>query len=339
MKMYIGMCLFVLLSLNASAENIQVFTNDWEPYINPQGEDIGAAAEMLEVIGKYGDIDFEWQYVPYSDAQSLLKLGKSFVSFPYFFTEERAKDFVYSKSLYFANVRVFYNIQNLDSGDVAGGITSHKKGIVLGNSYGPVIDSKFENALIYESELKAIEALLSGDIDVLPMAVGVMNALLRKHFSAQEALVKPIEGSTLNSQLGMHVIAPKNNFGYELIKKIDTAIELRTRSQGEYRVAEKEAIVAVDLALLKPSEGYPTILGRSLAKEQRKCGAKTNADAYYTLPINTKVIVLQWSARVLTPSYTDRIYGNMMEESSVLIVNGPHTGKELCVKNMHVELL
>lgn len=339
MKLLVFSCLLVFSLTVAKAETLEIYTYDWEPYINPKGSPKGDAAEMFDVLGKFGSFNIDWQYVPYSDAQTLLELEKAALSFPYFYSEQRAKKFIYSKPLYFASVSVFYNRQNTSSEKVLSLFPSLIKGKVSGNSYGGNIDVKFDDAEVFETELEAISALLSGEISVLPMAKGVMKTLLKKYFSAQQALIKAIESSDFNNQLGMHVIASKNEIGNQLIKKVNAAIELRTQLQGEYKTKVKDTTLSVDTAILKPSEGYPTILGRLSQIESRECGSKGAGDVFFTLPISTKVIVLKWSEHVTKPSYTDRIYGNMMEESAVLVLNGPHLGKELCVKNMHVELL
>lgn len=339
MKQIFLILIFVLLASSAKAESIKVYTFDWEPYINLDGLPKGEAAKVLEVTGKFSSLTFDWDYIPYSDAQALLKLGADALSYPYFYSEVRAQSFIYSKPLYFASVSVFYNRRNTSSEDVLSMFAMLKKGVVSGNSYGESLDEKFNDSDVFQSELEAINALLSGEIEALPMADGVMETMLKKYFNSQKALIQPILNKSYRSQLGMHVIAPKNGAGKKLIEEIDKAILIRSKVKSEFKDTSRNTILPVDTAQLKPSEGYPAILGRLAKSQNRDCLTKSPGDLYYTMPINTKVLVLEWSEHVRAPSATDRIYGNMMEESFILVLNGPHVGKELCVKNMHVELL
>ena len=85
-----------------------------------------------------------------------------------------------------------------------------------------------------------------------------------------------------------------------------------------------------DLAKLITSEGYPAIIGQS-ENEQGEL-------QYFTLPNGTKVVVMHWSDKMLQASSSDRLYKNMMDLSQVVILNGPHVGRVLFVRNMHIEL-
>ena len=89
------------------------------------------------------------------------------------------------------------------------------------------------------------------------------------------------------------------------------------------------ALKPKDIARLITAEGYPAIVGQTSIAEKID---------YYTLPQGTRVLVLNWSDKILSPSSTDRIYKSMTDLSYVVILNGPHVGKELYVKNMHLEI-
>ncbi len=86
----------------------------------------------------------------------------------------------------------------------------------------------------------------------------------------------------------------------------------------------------VDLAQLVSAEGNPVILGRA---------SGDSGDEFYALPLGTRVIVLEWSEKIARPSTNDRPYRIMMDESRVVVVSGPHVGRELYIRNMHLSLL
>lgn len=338
------LCLMFVYSLSVNAgEPVTVLTNDWPPYINSENEEAGRAAKMLEVVSAYAGISVDWHYIPYADAQSLLALQEYTVSFPYLYTEARAKKFYYSDALYNTRIKVYFNRRFYQQSSFDDTLNNVKLGRVTGYSYGEYIDTLIENARAFETEMGALKALLNNEIDVLPMTEAVMQQLLKQYFPEQEKLVAAIEQPALNAEHGLHVIASKTPEGLALINRINEAISTRMQLQGDYIQPAPASVEKIDEVLLTTSEGYPAILGRALSgsNTQRQCDAEvvaTEMANYYTLPLGTHAIVLQWSSTILHPSHTDRIYKNMMEESLLLILNGPHVGKELCVKNMHINI-
>ncbi len=330
--------LLVCLSLSAHSEEFTVLTDKWSPYINEEGQASGTAAKNLEILAHYGDFRVNWEYMPFADAQALLGLKAATLAYPYFYTEARAEKFYYSKPLYFATLKLFYNRQGSDGNTPDLNDTELRLGKVVGNSYGEAIDSLVTNGSVYSSDVAALGALLSNEIDVLPMAEGVMRSLLNSHFPDRSELILTVGTEQYGSRLGLHVIAPKTDAGKALINKVDTALSQRLALAGEYRYSESPQVADVDIALVKSAEGYPAILGRFNQKSTQACTLAYDDDVFYTIPMGTRVMVLSWSDKILNPSDTDRLYGNMTEESHVLVLNGPHVGKEVCVKNMHIEV-
>jgi polar amino acid transport system substrate-binding protein len=130
----------------------------------------------------------------------------------------------------------------------------------------------------------------------------------------------------------LHAIAAKTPEGKEIIHKINNALNsLNSMGMASLQNTTTAIPPAVDIARLTSSEGHPLIIGQSSA---------TGDDIkYYTLPQGSKALIIQWSNKILQSSKTDRIYKNMMDLSKVVLLNGPHVGKELFVRNMHIELI
>ncbi|GEA13133.1 hypothetical protein KUL49_35080 [Alteromonas sp. KUL49] len=332
------MLVCICLSLAVHSEEVSVLTDKWSPYINEEGQASGRAAKNLEVLAYYGDFSVNWEYIPFADAQALLPLHTTTLAYPYFYTEARAAKFYYSEPLYFATLTLFYNRQGSEGNTPDLDDTELRFGKVVGNSYGEAIDSLVSNGSVYPSDVAALGALLSNDIDVLPMAEGVMQSLLEAHFPDRSELILTVGAEQYSSRLGMHVIASKTDTGKALIDRVNKALSRRLALAGEYRYSQSPQVADVDIALVKTAEGYPAILGRFNQKNTQACTLTYEDDVFYTIPMGTRVMVLTWSDKILNPSNTDRLYGNMTEESHVLVLNGPHVGKEVCVKNMHIEV-
>lgn len=303
--------------------SIVVYVDDFPPYINSRNKPLGSAAKTLKVLGQYADIEIDLQYMPYSDAMALMRLKRKVVSFPYFYTEQRAEDFYFSKPLSLVSIQVFYSRQFNNIGERQD-LKGLKIGKVSGNSYGQEIDNLLTGAVEFDSEINAVAALMNNTIDVLPMAKGVMNAIIQSQFTAQKELIRPI--AAIQGVEKFHLMAPKSEYGKSVIDIFDAAIALKF---GDDPLIENKIELApkVDLAELIPAEGFPAIIGK---------GVDDNAS--YTLPIGTRAIVLDWSEGIREPNSATNINRNMLLTSKVVILNGPHVGKEMMVRNMHIQL-
>ncbi|MFQ3249369.1 MAG: polar amino acid transport system substrate-binding protein [Glaciecola sp.] len=306
------------------SEKVIVYVDTFAPYINDKGAELGTSAKTLKILGEYADIDIEFRYVPYTDATVLMQLKKDAISFPYFITEARKEQFYFSKPIVNISIRLFFNRQYTELSQIKE-LNKLRVGTVVGYSYGENIDSLLGEAKEFESDMAALLALMKGEIDVLPMASGVMESLLNTYFLDQRQLIRPIQSIQDTEQF--HVIAPKTAFGKKVIDKLNKAIELK---YGNATPQDNRTVKApdADVAELIPAEGFPAIIGQDLE----------DSDRNYTLPIGTKVVVLDWSEAIRNPNTNSNINRNMMLTSKVVILNGPHVGKELMVRNMHIKL-
>ncbi|MGB1261559.1 MAG: substrate-binding periplasmic protein [Cognaticolwellia sp.] len=326
----VPICLIIFSPLSYAQQAVKILTNSWPPYINSPAQAKGSAAKLVDMLFELENIKPQWQYTPYQLAYFQVKSGQRVASFPYFKTRQRAQEVLYSAAVFSVTTKLYYNREFLTP-DAANAAYQNKLkvGRVAGYSYGETIDKDVQKADIFASEIQALTALFNHKIDVLPMTEGVMNYHLEHNFPFRKQLILPL--SDIEDTSNLHVIAAKNAQGAALIEKVNHALS-RINAQGMSGLLTTNTVQAaeVDIAKLITTEGYPLITGQS---------AKTgdNID-YYTLPQGSKVLIVQWSEKILQPSTTDRIYKNMMDLSKVVLLNGPHVGKELYVRNMHIEL-
>lgn len=321
---------FVSSASHAADERVTVVTDIWPPYISAEGDEPGSAARMLELLLYLEGVEADWRYLPYELSLAQVSNKEELLSFPYFHSPEREEKVLFSKPIFSVTSHLYYNRQYTPDAAVADlKPQTARKGRVAGYSYGRKIDTLLADAKLYTSERDALTALFNHEIDLLPMTEGVMTALLLSHYPDRLQLIRPLPDMTDTSSL--HVIAAKTPAGEQAIAKVNHALE-KAESLGldSLQPANPSLPVAVDVAVLVSAEGYPAILG--------EVRGTSGAAEYYTLPQGTKVLVTEWSEKIRMPSATDRIYKNMMDVSRVVVLNGPHTGKELLVRNMHIEL-
>lgn len=330
-------CSLLLLSLSfvlAPAhgnEKLSILTDSWPPYINAEGHTSGSSARLIEILYDFEDIQTSWHYMPYELSYLKVKNKKAVLSFPYFKTPQRSQEVLFSQAIFSVTSKVYFNRQFLTS-DAAQQAYKGKKriGRVSGYSYGESIDKELTQATVFASEKQALTALFNNVIDVLPMTEDVMVQQLNVHFSHRKQLIVALDGIMETSSL--HVIAAKDPEGKAAIEKLDRVLAyLIEEGVSSLPTASVVEAATVDVAKLITTEGHPLIIGQT--------AEFGNEIAYYTLPQGTQALVLEWSSKIVHPSDTDRIYKNMMDLSKVVLLNGPHVGKELLVRNMHIELM
>lgn len=323
---------FCSLFSNAYAQQkITLLTDVWPPYINEQGESKGSAAKLIDILFDYENVDTQWHYLPYEISYSQIKNENRLVSFPYFKTKEREGLVLYSDPVFSVTNKIYYNRQFLTAKTAEQAYkNSQRIGKVAGYSYGELIDKKVSQGVVFATEELALTALFNHDIDVLPMTEGVMNYHLRTNFQYRQQLILPINNITETSSL--HVIAARTPQGQTVIDKVNNALKsLNSQGMSSLQTTTVATASPIDIAKLITTEGYPLIIGQS--------AVSGNNIEYYTLPQGTKASITKWSNKIIQSSKTDRIYKNMMDLSKMVLLSGPHVGKELFVRNMHIELL
>lgn len=311
-------------------ELITITTDVWAPYINSAGDEEGGAARIINMLSIALGVDIEWKYAPYDFAQAMIARDKLQASYPYFYTPARAEKVLFSKPLFYATSRIYFNRQYLSKEQASEEMASLRMGRVSGYSYGQKIDQLISSAEVFSTEQEALLALFSNKIDLLPMTEGVMNATLTNYFPERLQLIQAVP--SLSERSPLYVIAPKTQHGQKLIADINAAMDMLEKLDVMSTQSSNQASVQqVDVAQLVAGEGYPVILGQLTSE--------TGKTQYLTLPQGTRVVVVEWSEKILQPSDNDRLYKNMMDLSRVVIVNGPHTGKELLVRNLHINLM
>ncbi|MBQ0797045.1 ABC transporter substrate-binding protein [Zhongshania sp.] len=329
---FLFLFLAVFVSFSARAQDgVVILTDTWEPYINSPGAEQGTAAKLIDILLYYVGVESSWKYFPYEFSFYEVKNGRGLLSYPYFKTQQREGLVLFSEPIFSVTSKVYYN-RAFTSAEVALSAYSSKRriGRVAGYSYGQSIDEEVVSAVVFATEIQALTALFNHDIDVLPMTEGVMNHYLSNNFPLRKQLILAIDDIADTSSL--HAIAAKNIQGKAIIKKINHAFKILS-AEGIDSIQTTAAAIPdpVDIARLITSEGYPLIIGQS--------AADGDSIDYYTLPQGSKALVIDWSSKITEPSSTDRIYKNMMDLSKVVLLNGPHVGRELFVRNMHIELL
>ncbi|NHK27523.1 amino acid ABC transporter substrate-binding protein [Parvularcula flava] len=255
--------------------------------------------------------------------------------------------------------------QDYDGSSFAG----QRVGLIKGFLYGPNIncllsviigpdpDNPPEDSIVdvsfFQSEVDALDALIRGQIDYFPMAQPAGNALLESDYPDRRELIGTVEGT--QSRRSVHVIAPRTTKGQEMIDAFNESLcslsgsEAISEDCGESQASRDsasdillmtdEALTTTfaqreDIAEIVPVDGYPIIIGITCLPETADCTGER-----FALSEGTRAIILEWSDTMMDAQRNDRLYKTVMDTSRVVILNGPHAGKELWIKNMHIKIV
>jgi len=316
---------------------LTVLTNTWQPYINPSKEPSGQAALLVEMLAFQAEKEVEWQYFPFQFNYQQVANARSMIAFPYFKTAEREQKVLFSKPVFYATSRLYYNRQYFNEADIKNRWESLVLGRVKGYSYGENLDAKLDNAIVFTDEQSALFALFNNDIQILPMTQGVLTHTLEQSFPNRLELIRPVP--SIEETSALHFIVAKNQQGQQIVQWLNSQIDKLLDSHSEpVKARESRSKGSINLAQLVAAEGYPVILGEE-KNPQGLAANNKDSQVYYTLVQGTRVAIVEWSEKMLKPSQNDRLYQNMIEQSKVVILNGPHIGRELWIRNLHIQLL
>jgi polar amino acid transport system substrate-binding protein len=324
------LCAPLCLVQARAEESFVVYTGTWAPYVGSGAEEGGSALNIVQLVLDDMALAAPLQFTDYAYSYYRIRSGSPGAAFPFFRTPERDREVVFSKPLFTVTNRIFYNRQHHDFSDGGADYTALRFGRVAGYSYGAEVDALLNEPEIFASESLAMKALLRGAIDLLPMTESVASALLLTSFPNEKELIRAVGGFTSNSTL--HMIAAKNADGRAFIDGFNQS-HARLIAAGVISDADPSAITAFtsknDVVEVVASEGFPIVVGVD----------SQDPSKHYAIPQGSRAIVIEWSDKILQPSNSDRLYKTMVEESVVVIVSGPHVGKELRVKNMHLSII
>ncbi len=306
-----------------------VYTAKWQPYVNKADAELGSTAHLVQLVFFEMGLEPEWNYLDYYFSLKLLKQGKIPASFPYFKTPEREQQVLFSDALMQVENGVFYSNRwnQIDPQQLDMKIL--KVGRVAGYSYGKTLAFMLPKATVYGSELLALQALAEGEIDLLPISIEVARNMVQHYLPHRVHEFSLLD--EYRSKDDVHLIAPRNESGAVFIRQFNQAFA-RLKQAGLIDAALRSDIKVRGSGYVRlvPAEGFPVLTGYEVLSDKTK--------RYFVIPHGSRATVLHWHDVVIKPHKNERIFDGMMRYSQVKIVDGPHAGRTLFVRNMHIEV-
>ncbi|MEM1129046.1 MAG: transporter substrate-binding domain-containing protein [Pseudomonadota bacterium] len=361
----------------AHAEPIDVYTDYWPPYVNHEGEELGEAARIVRLALDNMDADVRWRYFDFAYGYHKVRNDKAPLSFPWFWTNERADEVAFSKPLIEATSRVYFNRQFnkfVPGEPVDFGTCRLAK--VAGYRYGPEVDAVFETAEEIQTEIDAIAALLNGDIDLLPMTERVADAILRANFADRRLLLLSLDAPVATSNL--YAVAPNTPEGEERLQRFNQSlvkiselglVDLPTepaaaddpagegatpgdavmmQSCAPPSPSPSECVSGADPACELASQGVTQddtqVVATIVTSEGFPAAIADDLSASQRVPLvrGTRVFVIQWQATGVAGAPEEsspRVFDAMTQPAEVVVLNGPYVGRQVLIPQMHLAIV
>lgn len=346
MKSY-GLIAIALLSVLGVCQpvwssKIDVVSGDWHPYTSAQ--ETTEAERLLQNLLLIQGIEIDWAYPGFDFAVQHLRAGVADAGFPFFKTEERARNFVFSDPVFEVRNSVIYRSDHSDLVEALENTDMHSDpnhrlwqtfrfGFVSGYSYwGFFAGEPPENSVLFTRERDAMRALLDGEIDLLPIETRVWQSLALRHFPNR--LYKIAEVQALAWQESVHLMAPQTEAGEALVAAFNEPLahyrQRNPNTQFDMNMSSLAEVLGQGTVRLRATQMQPLIKGHS--------NGDGKEDNVILIPEGTSALVLSWSESFFSLKNSLSTIKVLKDRTQVLLVNGPHVGKTVHVENAHLEI-
>lgn len=306
---------------------VSIYTDQWAPFIelDHTQQDVRKIVDLALVeVG----IQAQWEQLNYYHSFKFTEQDKISAAFPFFKTANRAPQVLFSDPVYQIENSVFYDRVRYPQGvDLATGVAA----VVGGYSYGETIDNLIRERRVFASDQQALQALFDGEVDYAPMSSQVAQVLTLKQFPNQYYRLEALP--QYSSFSSVHLIAPKTVAGRSFISQFNRGLQVAQDLVTEVDTAIDANIFgkAAGIISLAEADGYPIITAQ--------LNSETTGDAaiIYLVP-GTRAVVLNWSPTMLGSTTNEQIFAAMTEQTTVRLLDGPHQGKVVKVKNLHIRI-
>ena len=219
----------LFVSLSSFGETVKLAIGDWAPYTSSSDANGKISEKIVEAAFAEEGVTVKLDYFPWARSYKLVVEGKYDGTFPWYSTDQKRKETLYSEQPVIEDKEVFFKLKS--SGfkwDTLPDLKTYKVGAIIGYSH---VD-RFKAASVRFSGVKNeklnFQKLISKRIDTFPASELVGYYLLKQQFSKQEAAMITHDSKPLSNS-GMYVLFSRTKSGskgfYEKFNKGMKAIK------------------------------------------------------------------------------------------------------------------
>jgi len=224
-------------------ETINFSIGDWAPYTSPNDPNGKVAETIIAEAFQLEGIDIKNSYHGWKDAFKMAQDAKTDGTYPWFQSDERKKNFYYSKKAIIRTKTVFFHLKSLDlNWKTIDDLKKYKVGGVTGFKSSKFLKDKGINVVLSENDHKSFQKLIAGEIDITASSYFVGHYVIKNNFSAQEVSKITSHSKKIFPATGAYLLVSKKHpRGQELVDKFDSGLQKLVKS-GRYIQIIKESI-------------------------------------------------------------------------------------------------
>lgn len=151
-----------------------IVIDEWAPYTSKNLEEYGMVSKIVDLAMEEAGLEYEIQFKPWSRTLEMVKYGDAWGSFPWFYTEERAKYYYYSEPIMTSDALIFYKKTNdiISNPNMEINSIIDLKAYKFGGVFGYFYESDFKNDKDFKYDLSsnlesAFKLLDTEKVDIL----------------------------------------------------------------------------------------------------------------------------------------------------------------------------
>ncbi|MCX6580226.1 MAG: transporter substrate-binding domain-containing protein [Candidatus Aminicenantes bacterium] len=200
--------------------SIELAYNDWSPYYGPDMPNQGPIAEIIREAFKWVGYSTKIEFLPWANLMEKLKTGRCDAGFAAYYSEQRAKDYIYSDPIGICSRVAFLKKQDLQINyKKLEDLKLYRIGVTRGYIYAvPEFDNAdYLNKIESTSEEASIMNLLKKRLDLVIIDKAVAQYLLKKKFMTNKNELDFLEFTDRKGELFLFI--SKTNKEADRIKK------------------------------------------------------------------------------------------------------------------------
>ncbi len=238
-KMLIVFWIILLGSTNAWAENVRLATGEWTPYTSKEIESYGFITEIISEVFKKMEITPKYEFHKWKRCYSLVKRGKVWAAFPYSYTEERAKEVLFSETVGESTTKFFcYKVDKAYKYETLMDLKPYRIGGVKGYFYEKAFEKAGLNVSYTSDEISALKRLMAGRVELMPLNELVGWSLIKRNFSDDANNFRTLDKAYDYAELKL-IVSKQYPDSTRLLKRFDESLK-SVKNTERYRAILKK---------------------------------------------------------------------------------------------------
>jgi len=317
----------------AALQKIEICAVEWRPYTSRSMEGHGIAAQMATEV--FNSIGYAPSYV-FTSTRTCERYAADNETnngirgaLGFFQSKKRkAMGLVFSDALFDVEEVVFYNKTErpeLRRFEIQDSLAGYTAAFVEAYAHTTAIEQTLTNRASQASDFEAFDNLVNAEIDLVPSDYTVGIQILRNYFPRRQFDIGVL--AHIRATKSVHfMVSERNPHNRELLRRFNQSLRSSKKSSDfTYRIKAMQEDARPVVKLVGNADGL--VKGRDV--EDPATG--------YLLPRGTVAEIERWAPDLVTAhDWPPKL--PVTECTTVRIINGPHSGRLLCVDSRHISL-